>query len=407
MSASMPADKSMRLLLFLSLFNSILGLSILFPILAPLGRALRLSEVEIGWLSTGYSLMQFAMSPFWGRRSERVGRKPVLLIGIFGFGIGFGLFGIVAKLGMDGYLHGTALYGALLATRLIGGLLSSATIPTAQAYMADVTDRDGRTSGMALIGAAFGLGVVFGPGLGAALAQLGLLVPVFVSASVAFLNGVFVIFRLPEPVRREHLDEFAPPVSLLLRVWPLLALGFAVTLAGVAMEQTIAFLFQDVMNLTDVQTARFVGVALVCYGIAAVLAQGFIARRRGWPPLRLLLWGVPVAALGFAGLALASHFGALTAALALQGLGQGLAMPGIAAALSLGVGDSEQGAAAGLNSASQALSRTVGPLVGTALYEIRPRLPYEFSVALLLLVLIVVALSPELRRRVSGASAAA
>ena len=397
-------SKSPQLLLFISLFNSILGLSILFPILAPLGRQLRLTEVEVGWLSTAYSLMQFLASPLWGRRSERSGRKPIMLLGIFGFGIGFGAFGVVAELGLKGHLSGTPLFAALITTRLVGGLLSSATMPTAQAYIADITDRADRASGMALVGAAFGLGVVFGPGIGAALSHFGLLAPVYVSAAVAFLNGVFVWLRLPEPTRHAHLSEFTPSAAVLSRVWPVLAVGFAVTLASVSMEQTVAFLFQDVLRLDANRAARTVGLALMCYGIAAVVAQGFIVRRLRFSPFKLLMIGLPLSVFGYLGLVLSNQFVGMTLALALQGFGQGLAMPGIAAALSLGVSDSEQGEVAGLNSASQALGRTLGPILGTMLYGFSTRTPYEFSVALLALVLLVIVLSPAVRRQTTLAA---
>jgi MFS family permease len=392
-------DKSPKFLLFLSLFNSILGLSILFPILAPLGRSLGLSVVQVGWLSTSYSLMQFIASPLWGRYSERVGRKPVLMIGVLGFGVGFGAFGIVGELGLSHRLAGNNLFAALLMTRLIGGLLSSATLPTAQAYMADITERKDRTAGMALVGAAFGLGVVFGPGIGAALAHFGLLVPVFVSAAVALLNGLFVWFRLPEPTRRAHLEEFEPSVTVLSRVWPILGVGFVVTMASVAMEQTVAFLFQDTLQLTAEAAARYVGLALVGYGVAAVLAQGLFVRRVKWMPVKLILVGVPITMVGFLGLVVASKFGALSLALAFQGFGQGLILPGISAALSLGVGEQSQGEVAGLNSASQALGRTLGPLVGTALYGYETRAPYQLSVLLLVSVFLVVLLTPALRPR--------
>lgn len=390
-------------LLFLSLFNSVLGLSILFPILAPLGRKLGLTELQVGWLSTSYALMQFIASPLWGRRSERSGRKPILIIGVWGFGLGFGAFGVVAQLGLDGVISGTPLFVALLATRVLGGMLSSATMPTAQAYMADITERDQRTGGMAIIGAAFGLGIVFGPGIGAVLSRFGLLVPVYVSAAVALINGVFVLLRLPEPTRREHLAEFAPSAAVLTRVWPVLGVGFAVTLASVSMEQTVAFLFQDVLHLDAESSARTVGIALVSYGVFAVVAQGFVARRARWSPLRLLFLGIPLSAAGFVGLSWTSSHLGLVLALALQGFGQGLAMPGISAALSLSVGDFEQGEVAGLNSASQALGRTLGPVLGTMLYGMHIRMPYHMSAALLLVVLIVVVLSPAVRRGVSSA----
>lgn len=400
----MTIARSPKALLFLSLFNSVLGLSILFPILAPLGRQLGLSEVQVGWLSTSYALMQFIASPLWGRQSERSGRKPILLIGILGFGIGFGAFGLVCRLGQAGVLTGTSLFVGLLLTRLLGGMLSSATMPSAQAYMADITEREQRTSAMAVVGAAFGLGIVFGPGIGAILSQFGLLTPVYVSASVALLNGLFVWLALPETTRHAHLAEFAPSAAVLTRVWPVLGVGFAITLASVSMEQTVAFLFQDVLHLDATTSARTVGIALVCYGVSAVIAQGVIARKARLSPLRLLFLGIPLSAVGFLALSWTGTYLGLVTALAVQGFGQGLALPGISSALSLAVGDFEQGEVAGLNSASQALGRTLGPVFGTALYGVQLRMPYQMSALLLFLVLLVVVLSPAVRRGVTAAT---
>ena len=370
-------------LLFLALFNSILGLSLLFPILAPLGRMLDMSELEIGSLSGAYALMQLLFSPYWGRRSERVGRKPVMLTGILGFSLSFFAFGAACQLGLAGVLRGVPLLLVLLATRAIGGWLSSATLPTAQAYVADVTDRDGRTSGMALIGAAFGLAVIVGPAIGAALSLVSLLTPVYASASLAVLNALFVWWRLPESPRR---ISNAPPVRLGWtddRVLALLAVGLVATLSSVAMEQTLAFYFQDRLSLTAALTPRYVGGALVVYGMVVVLVQGVLIRRYHLAPSLLLKLGPPLAMAGFAGLLLSHHFASLTASLAFQGLGHGLVMPGVTAALSLSVGDSEQGAVAGLNSSSQALARLLGPLVGTGLYELDHRYPYFVAIALL------------------------
>jgi MFS family permease len=387
------AQRAPIALLFLALFNSILGLSILFPILGPLGRQLGLNEVHIGWLSSGYSLMQLLASPWWGRRSERIGRRPVLLTGIFGFCIGFGSFGIVAWLGTRGILTGTALFAALLACRVVGGALSAATLPTAQAYVADVTPRERRTSGMALIGAAFGLGIVFGPAIGAGLAHFGLLTPVFVSAAVALLNGVFVYGMLPEPERREVVADASPRSSLAV-AWPLLLVGLGLTLSTVALEQTVAFLYQDVLHLSAQSAARHVGIALALYGVAAVLSQGVLARRSHVPPTQLLLISLPLTALGLTCTALSHQFWTLTGSLVLQGLGSGLAMPALAAALSLEVGDDRQGEVAGLNSSAQALGRTLGPLLGTALYAAHHRTPYWAGAALAGLLWIALLLRP-------------
>lgn len=386
-------------LLFVALFNSILGLSILFPILGPLGRELGLGELQVGTLTAVYAFAQFLGSSYWGRRSETLGRKPVILRGILGFGVTFLAFGLTANLGLAGVLSGLPLYAALLGTRLIGGLYSAATLPTAQAYIADVTDREERTRGMALIGAAFGLAVVFGPALGALLAPFGLLVPVYVSSAIAFVNAVFVWSSLPEPpkrVRRETPVELRPVAE---KVWVLLSVGFATTLAAVAMEQTVAFYFQDKLSLTPPQAARAVGLSLVVYGLVAVFVQGVLVRKVNLRPLTLLRLGVPIAAAGLVLFVIAELRGMLILAMAVQGFGQALTMPGVTAALSLGVTDDEQGAVAGLNSSAQALARMVGPVIGTGLYEIQPGYPYVFGAALLALVLVflLVSRSPALR----------
>ncbi len=374
-------------LLFITLFNSILGLSILFPIIGPLARELGLTEFQTGLFSTAYAFMQFLMSPYWGRMSERWGRKPVLMLGILGFGVSFFLFAFVAQLRLAGVLDVGTTFWLLLLARLLGGALSSATLPTAQAYVADVTGRADRTSGMALIGAAFGLGVILGPGIGGLLAKLHLLAPVYFSAGLAFFNALFVWLALPEPKRHVH----AGPLPVLRptdpRVWPLLLTGFAISLASVAMETTVAFYFQDVLRLDAKDTAAAVATALVIYGVVAVFIQGFLVRRFKWPPRVLLDVGLPLAFFGYVLFVVSRTFAGLASALTLQGAGQGLASPGVTAGLSLAVNENEQGAVAGLNSSAQALGRMLGPIVGTGLYDaVGPQAPYVFSAALIFLV---------------------
>lgn len=393
-SSRLPGVRPLSLL-FVALFNSVLGLSILFPVLAPLGRELGLSELQVGSLSAAYAAMQLFASPVWGRRSERVGRKPILLLGIGGFALSFYLFAVAAELGLRQQLTGNLLYASLLGARLVGGAFSSATMPTAQAYVADVTEREDRTRGMAVIGAAFGLGIIFGPGIGAVLAHFGLLVPIYVSASVAVLNALFVWRRLPEPDRKPSRDQ-APSKASARRWLPLLAMALAITIAAVSMEQTIAFCIQDRLHLSARGTPRYVGLALVVYGVVAVLMQGFVVRRFAWSPRTLLRVGVPIAALGLVCLAFAHGFAALTGALALQGVGQGLALPGITSAISLEAPDDQQGVAAGFNSSAQALGRLLGPLAGTALYEWRAASPYLFGSGLLLAVILALAMRPRL-----------
>ncbi len=371
-------------LLFLTLFNSILGLSVLFPIIGPLARELGFSEFQAGLFSTGYAAMQFLLAAYWGRRSEVVGRKPILMMGIIGFSIGFFLFALFGWLGFKGVLSGLALYLPMLASRLLGGAFSSATLPTAQAYLADITPRAKRTQNFALLGAAFGLGVIFGPAIGAGLSGFGLLVPVLFSASLAVLNAIFVYFALPESKKLEAQAEKPAPLTWLdPRIWPILLLGLIVNLSSVAMEQTVAFYFQDRLGLSSSQTAKTVGIALVVFGFVAVFIQGFVVRIFKLSPRTLLMLGLPLALAGYIGLILSSNFLGLTLSLALIGAGGAFAGPGVTAAQSLVVSDNEQGSVAGLSSAAQALGRMLGPIIGTSLYGLHPQYPYVFSALLM------------------------
>jgi MFS family permease len=388
---------SPRGLLFITLFNSILGLSVLFPILAPLGRELGLSELEVGSLSASYALMQVLVSPSWGRLSERIGRKRVLLTGVLGFGVSFLAFALLADWGGRAHWPRPLLFAALLGARVVGGAFSSATLPTAQAYMADLTGRSDRTAGMAMIGAAFGLGVIFGPLIGAAFSLISLLAGVYFSASIAFLNFAFIWFFLPESKRAAPLSPPRATSHVARLVWPLLAVGFTLSLASVAMEQTIGFYYQDRLLLSNHATPRTVGLALGVYGLVAVFTQGFLVRRYKWSPLRLLAIGMPVALLGYVLLVFANQFGMLTLALAAQAFGHSLAMPGVTAGMSLGVSEDDQGVVAGLNSSALGFGRMLGPLAGTGLYEYRPQYPYLLSATLIVIVILAVAANRGLR----------
>ncbi len=391
-------------LLFITLFNSILGLSVLFPILAPLGRELHFSELQITAFSSTYAVMQALMSPYWGRLSERIGRKRVLLTGIFGFGVGFMAFALIADFGRRAALPTTTLFAYLVGARIVGGGFSAATLPTAQAYMADLTERRDRTAGMAVVGAAFGLGVIFGPLIGAGLSRVSLLAAVYFSASIAFLNGIFVWLSLPESKQVLAREVKRDAGKLVRALWPLLAIGCTLSIASVAMEQTISFYYQDRLHLSNQDTPRTVGMALGVYGVVAVFTQGFLVRRYKWSPVRLLAIGMPVALVGYVLLVFAHRFGFLTFALGAQAFGQSLAIPGVTAGMSLGVGEDEQGVVAGLNSSALAAGRVLGPLAGGALYGFRPEYPYTLSAVLISLVLAGFLVNGQLRRTLASSA---
>ncbi len=385
---------SPKVVLFLTIFVAMLGLSVLFPIIAPLSRQLGLSETQAGWFSTAYSLMQFVFAPIWGSRSERVGRKPVLLMGLVGFAISFGLFGLFAELGLKGVLSGGLLFGLLIASRLVGGVLSSATLPTAQAMMADLTGRENRAAAMGLIGAAFGLGVVFGPAIGAALSKLGLVVPVFFSAGLGLLTALLATVTLRETRQPGPANTQIRPAWNLLRGPLLLVLAISAlyTLASVGMEQTIGFYVADTLHLTPAQTAATVGTMLAIFGFLAAAVQGGAIRplSKKFSPGLLIPVGLVVMGAGMLLLPFGISFWSITGALALVGVGSAILGPSLSAALSLGASEHQQGQVAGLNSSALALGRMTGPLIGTGLYQkVSHGAPYLFSGGLLVVLLLV------------------
>jgi MFS transporter, DHA1 family, tetracycline resistance protein len=271
--------------------------------------------------------------------------------------------------------------------------------------MADLTGRENRAAAMGLIGAAFGLGVVFGPAIGAALSKLGLVVPVFFSAGLGLLTAVLASATLRETRQPGQTTERSRPAWSLLRGPLLLVLGVSAlyTLASVGMEQTIGFYVQDTLHLTPARTATTVGTMLAIFGFLAAAVQGGAIRplSKKISPGLLIPAGLLIMGAGMLLLPTGTSFWGITGALALVGVGSAVLGPSLSAALSLGVDEHSQGQIAGLNSSALALGRMTGPLIGTGLYQkVSHGAPYLFSGGVLLLLLVLSLLSrPQLERQ--------
>jgi MFS family permease len=166
-SKTSSASKSTLFTVFVVVFIDLLGFGIVLPLLPRYGAHFSASKMELGLLMASFSAMQFLFAPMWGSLSDRIGRRPILILGLFGSTIAYAMFGVATGLGRDGALMGLGPLPWLFITR-IGAGIAGATIPTAQAVIADSTGAKGRGKGMALIGAAFGIGFTFGPLIGAA-----------------------------------------------------------------------------------------------------------------------------------------------------------------------------------------------------------------------------------------------
>ena len=385
-----------RLILLTALISVGFGFTVLFAILGPLGREVGMSELQISSIIAASSLVVFLASPRWGRLSDRWGRKRVMVIGLFGYACGNFLFASVFHLTLIGALLPLAGYLLLMLTRVMHASVMSAIMPASSAYMADITSVATRTKGMGAVGAANNFGSILGPALGGLLAGITLLTPLWVASAVASTTALFVIFLLPDIPKvapstgqsrgtaSQKLGYFDP------RILPYIIVGALMFMGMALVQQTLAFRFQDVLGLTAVETAQTFGIAMGCSAAASLVSQIGLMQRINLTPFQWLRVALPILAIAFACLALADTRNLMITAMVLQGAGMGLAGPAFMAGASLAVEPHEQGAVAGIAGSCGPLGFTVGPLLGGFFYQISPDLPYWFTFAIYLPLLVFV-----------------
>tara|TARA_B100000676_G_scaffold313234_1_gene392551 strand:+ start:2393 stop:3643 length:1251 start_codon:yes stop_codon:yes gene_type:complete len=378
-----------------------LGQSLLFTVLPPLARTLGLVEWQVGAVFAFSGLMWFVMSPFWGRKSDRWGRKPVVLLGITGYGLSMALLIAVIEANLAGWISLALAFPLMVLVRGIFGLVGSGAFPAAQAYIADRTSRAERTSNIALINAAFGIGVVLGPGLGALLIGAGLLAPLYAVAAIAFFSALMITLFLPEnPVTRQQRQERAASRKLSFldrRILPLAIASVVMSICQSATMQTAAFFTMDLLDLTPESAALKSGIALTISAAASLLVQVVVIRQFGLGPKVLLIWGAAIALSGYVVFLLSESYVPVVLALVLHGVGLGMLRPGLGSAASLTVGPGEQGAAAGLIMATGPVGHVLTPFIIMPLYQIYIFSPYIVTGVLMAGLLVYILVNPTIQ----------
>ncbi|HEX7410487.1 MAG TPA: MFS transporter [Candidatus Binatia bacterium] len=386
-------------LLFFCLVCVGMGQSMLFSILPPAARVIGLSPFQVSTIfATSASIWVF-VSPMWGRRSDVTGRRKVILIGLLGFALSMTLLATVIEIGIHQLLPPLVVYPLMVASRSIFALVGSGTGPASQAYVADRTSRMARTAGVALVNAAMGLGETVGPGLGAALAVIGLLAPVYFSAGLAVISALTIWHFLPEDgppldkgVERPRKLSVRDP-----RVLPFLLVSTSLQAVRATTVITLAFFLQDTLGLNSQQTVQYSGVGFVTLAVAGLFAQLVVVQRFQPSPRWLMRVGTTMMVAAFALFVAGSGYGAVVVALALLGLGLGFVRPGTAAGASLSVMSSEQGSVAGVVGGVAVIGNVFGPMLGTWLYELRHTAPFMLNGAIMAAVLVYVFSSRRLR----------
>lgn len=369
------------LTVFLVVFIDLVGFGIVIPILPYYATQFGASASELGWLMAIYSFMQFLISPLWGRLSDRIGRRPVLMVSILGTALSMVFLGFAKSLEW------------LFIGRLLAGVCA-ANISTAYAYISDVTTEENRAKGMGAVGAAFGLGFIFGPAIGGALAShQNYALPMFFAAGLSAVNLVFAYFKLEEPhLTREQRSSNRTKrfdmanIKLALgdqRTRLAIGLFFLVTFAVSQMESIFAIYMAALFHFD----ARQAGMLLALVGIIMVVMQGGLVGRlaKRFGELRLIHFGLIVCGLGLLGFAYSPTLGAVIVSLSVLGVGHGTLHPSLSSLASLGASKERRGATMGVFQSAGSLARVLGPpCAGWAYDRFAPNAPFLVGCTILL-----------------------
>jgi len=395
------------LVVFLTVFIDLIGFGIVVPLIPLYSRTFGAKGFVIGVIIASFSAMQFLFAPVWGRLSDRLGRRPILLVSTAGAAVSYAVFAMAS--GLQNHVAALVL---LVVSRMFAGLCGG-NITVAQAYIADITPPAERSRRMGLIGMAFGLGFIFGPFLGGiSLQHLGLTGPGWVACGLCALNFVLALFILTESRQpgsalapeRPHLEQWKhtltqPKVGLLVLVF------FLATFCFSCFESTLPLIVGDNFHLdltTNESAGSTVAYLFVYCGLIGAFVQGGLTgrlvKKMGEPKLialSLVLTGISLALLPF--VKGNTHLSwkvlfqpdgrpwvCLLSTLALLSIGSSLTRPPLFGLLSNLTSAQEQGATIGVAQGAGSLARILGPIFATTILHYFPPLPYLTCTAVLL-----------------------
>jgi multidrug resistance protein len=367
------------IILFFSLFLVMIGFGIIIPILPFFVTRLNGSPTALGFLMASYSLMQFFFAPLWGRLSDRIGRRPVLLIGLSGYGITFILFGLSTQLWM------------LFLVRILSGIISSATLPTAMAYIADITASENRADGMGMMGAAMGLGMIFGPALGGWLGHYSFSLPFFTAGGLAILTLPFAWILLPESLKELGIQTQRGGLRLTPEIlknpqFPLFAISFVVSFSMALFESTFALFAAARVGFGP----REMGLLFTILGVLGVSIQaGMIGRLvNRFGDIKVITAGIVISVIGFLLILIAPNAAFIVIYTGIFSAGNSLLRPSISTLVTKTTRGEGQGSSVGIMQSFDSLGRILGPVTGGIVFDLNIYFPYLLGTLVLIAVLL-------------------
>ncbi len=379
-------------------------------VLPAIGRSIGFPDFLVAAIFSLSALLWAFSSPVWARLSDRMGRKPLMILGLAGFMVSMICCGVVVGAGVRHLAPLVVIFVLFLLSRALFGLFGAASNPATQAYVAERTSREERTQAMAGLAGAFGLGTVIGPAVAPLFVfpVVGLAGPMFAFAVIALAMMGIVWRYLPEaagppshppPAVDEDHGQAGRPPSIFRdrRLTPFLVYGFLVAACQTAQGQTLGFLIIDKLHMSPLRAQGFTAVAMMAGAVAGLLAQWGLIRMFRMGPRDLLRWGAGVAALANVIVAFAPSYSAVVMGYALSSLGYGFCRPGFTAGASLAVAQAEQARAAGAIAAVNGVNVVVAPLF-VLLYGASHPAPFLVNAAILIGLLALAMRSPVLSR---------
>jgi MFS family permease len=415
--ATKPRVERDFLLLFVVMLTIAAGNTALQSVLPALGRSLRVPDSAVAAAFSISALLWVVSAPFWANRSDRHGRRAMILLGLGGFTTSLLLCGLALTAGINGWIGGTAAFLAFIVGRLLYGSFGSAAPPAVQALVAGNTRRAERTRALTLLGSAFGLGTILGPAIAPYLTlghvgpiEIGLAGPAFFGALFGACIFIAVHRMLPDDLvaasgthgaaiaypsvggqssgasvtAATHIvSEMVGYTDPRIRAWMIMGLimGHAQVMTG----QAIGFLVIDRLHVAPVEALQPTGLVLMMGAGSALLVQWGLIPILKLDPKRMVLFGLVLAGIGTALTGIATSLYGIALAYALASAGFGFTRPGFTAGSSLAVGPAAQGSVAGKVTSVNGASFVLGPSIGVGLYEAQHSLPYLVASAALLL----------------------
>ena len=378
--------KNMKILMLVNVL-CVSAMMTFVAIVGPLIRELHMQEWHAGLTVACAGIICVLLSRYWGRKSDIVGRKLILLIGVVGVALSYLALALFVDLALVSPPVVTVSLLILVVTRSLIGAFYAAVAPVSNALIADHVEKEKRTSYIAKLAASSGIGMVIGPPIGGYLAQFGLSTPLYVFAILPMLAAIALYFILPH--EKPSTSEKTPPVKLFderLRI-PMLA-SFVTMFSVITAQVCMGFYLMDKFNLNAIRAASSTGVLLACIGVVFIISQ-IIVSKNNFQAKNLLKYGAFIGMVGYIIVFIANSKFLLTIGFCIGAFGNGMLFPSYQTLAVNLVTKQEQGAASGTVSAAQGVGMIVGPIVSTLLYKYNPIAPFILvSIAFLLLAMI-------------------